>query len=703
MNEKEKIIELRKLLTQYNYEYHILNEPTISDYEYDNLFRELQDLEAKYPDLYDSTSPTQRVGFEVQSSFRKVIHDRPLLSLGDVFSYDELRSWAQKINAIFDDVEYVVEYKIDGLAMNLIYENGHLSLAATRGDGHIGEDVTANVKTISSIPLTIPYKERYDIRGEVYMPKKEFQRLNNQIAEENAQIFLANEKIKEFNLSLKEYKETHSEDKRAYKRYKKEVKEFANPRNAASGTMRLLDSFLVAQRGLNAYWYHVPVDASSTSHYASLLKAKHLGFRINLENTHLCKNIEEVIKVIADVALIRDSIPYDIDGMVIKVNSYAQQETLGYTSRVPRWAIAYKFPPEEVKARIKDIFISVGRTGKCTPNAHFEDVNKPYQKVKLAGTEVAYATLHNEDYIKNKDLRIGDIVLIRKAGDIIPEVINVIKSERNKELDPFIFPSICPVCKGQLKRYENEANHYCINIDCPAQVVASIVHFASRGALDIKGLGERRVLSFYEAGLLTKIEDIFTLVDKKQQVLELEKFGEKSFNNLIEAIESSKKKSLEHLLFGLGIKQVGVKAAKLLASSYRNLPNLLNADLGSLASLKDIGGITALAIYEFFKDEHNKNLLNFLLAQGLNVEYIDTNVAKNSPFLNKHVVLTGTLIKYSRLEAKKLLEDRGASVMSSVSKKTDYVIAGSDAGSKLAKAKDLQITVLQEEDFINML
>lgn len=653
---KERLLELRELLTRYNYEYHVLDKPTIPDSEYDHLFRELQDLEALYPELDDPSSPTKKVGFEVLDSFNKVVHDRPMLSLGNVFNYEELKQWASKIEEVFDHVEYCVEYKIDGLAMSLIYEDGMFKQAVTRGDGVVGEDVTSNVRTIKSIPLKIPYKQRYDIRGEVYMPKSAFEKANAQKRENGEE-------------------------------------EFANPRNAAAGSIRQLDSRIAASRGLDAFWYHVPNDINASTHYDSLMYARKLGFKVN-DNIRLYDNIEDVWKRIEETTLIRHELPYEIDGMVIKVNSYAQQQALGFTSRIPKWAIAYKFPAEEAKTVVEDIFITVGRTGKCTPNAKF----KP---VKVAGTTISFATLHNEDNIRDKDIRIGDNIIVRKAGDIIPEVVRSVKEDRDGSQVPFIFPDRCPTCGGPLIRYEDEAAHFCINTECPNRLVFSIAHFASRDAMNIDGLGEKRVEVFFNEGILNTVEDIYYLVDKKDKILSIDKFGLKSFDNLCSAINNSKKNSLERLLFGLGIRQVGEKAAKILASHFKHMDDLMNASVEELSDIKDIGPITAKGIVDYFNN--NKALIENLKIIGLNMDYIDNSLVGDSPFRNKTVVLTGTLVSFTRKEASNLLENLGANVASSVSKNTDYVIYGSEAGSKLTKANELGVKTLNEDEFRNML
>ena len=658
MNEIERIKELRDLLKRYSYEYYTLDKPTVPDSEYDMLFRELQDLEEKHPEMYDPNSVTQRVGYEILSEFQKVTHERPMLSLGDVFSYDELRDWAKKITDVYGKVEFCAEYKIDGLAMSLIYEDGLFKQAVTRGDGITGEDVTYNVRTIQSIPMSIPYKQRYDIRGEVYMPKSSFNRVNRER--------LANGE-----------------------------EEFANPRNAAAGSIRQLDSRICASRGLDGFWYHVPDDVNSDTHYGSLEYARKLGFIVN-ETTSLFNDIEDVIRFIDDTQKIRHDLPYEIDGMVIKVNSYELQRQLGFTSRIPKWAIAYKFPAEEVRTKVEDIFITVGRTGKCTPNAKLTPV-------KVAGTTVSFATLHNEDNISDKDIRIGDTVIVRKAGDIIPEVVRSIKEERDGSQVKFIFPEICPVCGGRLYRFEDEAAHYCVNSECKARLVFSIAHFTERNAMNIDGLGEKRVEAFLNEGLLTSFEDIYKLFNRKDDILKMEKFGEKSYDNLIEAIENSKKNSLERLINGLGIRQVGEKAAKVLAAYFKNMDAFMNASQEELSNIHDIGPITAEYIREFFNEDSNREMIAQLKLLGVNMDYIDTSSKEESVFTGKTVVLTGTLEHYSRNEATALLENLGAKVSGSVSKKTDYVIYGTEAGSKLDKANALGVTTLSEADFEKLL
>lgn len=659
MSEK-RILELRNILNKYNYEYYVNDNPSVEDYVYDKLMRELIELENQFPEYFDEFSPTQRVGGEVLDGFSKIEHKRRMLSLKDAFSYDELKSWAKDIESKVGKVEYCAECKIDGLAMSITYRNGKFVQAVTRGDGSVGEDVTNNVKTIKSIPMLIDYDQEIEVRGEVFMPKSSFEMLNKE-------------------------RELNGEEL------------LANPRNAAAGSIRQLDSGIVAKRKLDAFWYYLP-DGDTygfNNHYETLSWLGKLGFRINKSGTGLFKNIDGVIDFIEELAINRNNLPYEIDGVVVKVNDLKLQEELGYTVKTPKWAIAYKFPAEQAITQIEDIFISVGRTGRCTPNAKLKTV-------KLAGSQVSAATLHNEDMIKTKDIRINDFVYVHKAGDIIPEVISSIKEKRDGSQIPYIFPTHCPICNEPLHRYEDEADYYCVNNDCPARVVTSIAHFSSRDAMNIEGLGEKRVEQFHKEGILNTVADIYLLKEKKDKILSLEKFGEKSFENLIEAIEKSKQNSLDKLLFGLGIRQVGSKASKVLADRFLDIDNLLNANIEDLQNIRDIGDITADAIITFFKDESNLHLIECLKEAGVNTRY--NKVEKiESIFTNKVCVLTGSLSFLTRSEAEKKLEELGAIVTGSVSKKTDYVIYGESAGSKLEKAKNLNIKTLSEEEFIKEL
>lgn len=655
---KERIIEIRKLLNQYNHEYHVLDKPSVDDSVYDKLMVELIDLEEKYPEFSDPLSPTQRVGGSVLEGFSKIEHKRRMLSLGDVFSYDELRSWAKDVESKVGSVKYVAECKIDGLAMSLTYLNGEYTQAVTRGDGSVGEDVTNNVKTIKSINMHIDYKDELEVRGEVFMPKASFNSLNEE-REKSGEPLLA------------------------------------NPRNAAAGSIRQLDSKIAANRKLDAFWYYLPDGTTYglNTHYESLMWLKSLGFKINEEGTKLLNNIEEVISFIEDLAIKRDDLAYDIDGVVIKVNDYHLQEELGYTIKTPKWAIAYKFPAQQAMTKLNDIFVSVGRTGRCTPNAVLEPV-------RLAGSTVSAATLHNAEMIASKDIRINDYVVIHKAGDIIPEVISSIKEKRDGTQVPYEFPENCPICNMKLHKYEDEVDHYCVNNDCPARVITSIAHFASRDAMNIDGLGEKRVEQMHKEGLLSTVADIYKLKDKKDKILSMDKYGEKSYTNLIDAIEKSKTNTLDKLLFGLGIRQVGSKAAKVLASEFGNIDSLMEAKINDLNVIKDIGDITADAIVTFFEDEANVHLINSLKEEGVNM-VIEKAEKFESIFTNKVCVLTGSLSVLTRNEAQEKLEQMGATVTSSVSKKTDYVIYGEAAGSKLAKANELNIATLSEQEFMD--
>lgn len=653
---KERLYQLRKMIAHYQKEYYCLDNPSISDYEYDSLYRELEKLEEEYPELYDANSPIHRIGGIVLESFEKVEHKQAMLSLNDVFSIEELKAWVLKIINTYGEIEFVVEHKIDGLAMSLNYQDGVFYKAATRGDGTIGEDVSNNVRTIKNIPMHIDKKGHYEIRGEIYMPKAVFKQLNIDREKEG--------------LSL-----------------------FANPRNAASGSIRQLDSKIAASRKLNGFWYHV-IDDDTDTHIHSLENAKKLGFRVN-ENTVVFKDHEKMYEYILKMTEKRDSFDYEIDGLVIKVNDYALQKEIGYTSRTPKWAVAYKFPAEEVSTTIEDIFITVGRTGKCTPNAKLK-------KVQLAGTNVSYATLHNEDMIKDKDIRISDEVVVRKAGDIIPEVVRVLKEKRKPDAAIYIFPNKCPICNGELKRFELEANHYCLNIDCPAKICESIAHFASRDAMNIEGLGISTVKKFYEANILTSIEDIYELENKKDEILNLDRTGLKSYNNLVEAINNSKNNNLDKLIFGLGIRQVGEKASKVLASRFITMDKLLEASVQELMDIKDIGDVSANIIVDFFKNERNLEMINFLKNKALNMSYKGLEY-KQSLFTDKTVVITGTLSNLNRKQAEELLEKQGAKISSSVSKKTDYLIYGESAGSKLDKAKQFNVKLLNEEEFMSII
>lgn len=656
MNEENRILFLRKELEKYSIEYYVYDNPSVSDQEYDRLMQELMALEEKHPEMYDANSPSQRIIGQVLEGFEKVRHDSQMLSLGNVFNYEEIEEFVTRIQGSVKDAEFVVECKYDGLAMSLIYENGSFVRAVTRGDGLVGEDVSANIKTIQSIPMHIPERRHVEVRGEVYMPKKSFEELN--------------ERQKKNNQAL-----------------------FANPRNAAAGSIRQLDSGVCASRKLDAYWYYFQnaQDFGILTQQEALDRMRSLNFKVN-PLYKVCKNTKEIWEFIQSIQEKRNDLPYEIDGMVIKLNSLSDQRTLGSTAKVPRYATAYKFPAERVQTRLLDIVITVGRTGKITPNAVLEPV-------RIAGTTVSAAQLHNEDMILSKDLRINDIVVVQKAGEIIPEVVSSVKERRDGSQVPYVYPTHCPVCGSRLVRLKGEAAHYCINQDCPARVVESMIHFASRDAMDIDTLGDKKIEQLHEFGFLNSIEDIYFLHEHREELLEKRGYQKKSVDKMLETIETSKKQPLALLLYGLGIRQVGKKAAAILANYFGSMDALMKADVDTLVSINDIGPITAQSIVEFFKDESNQKLIQTLKEQGLNMIQEKQEI-KASRFTNKTVVLTGTLEHYTRNEAKEILENLGANVSGSVSKKTDYVIYGTAAGSKLAKAQNLGVATMSEEEFV---
>ena len=660
MDPKQRVAEITALLEKYNYEYYVLDNPSVSDAEYDRLMQELIMLENEHPELRSPLSPTQRVGGMVQDSFKKVRHQRSMLSLANAFNEEDLRAFDRRVREIIggDKVTYMAEMKIDGLGMSLVY-NKTLLYAATRGDGVEGEDVTANVITIKSIPSHIDLDGDFEIRGEVYMPKKSLEKLNA-IQEEKGE------------------------------------KLFANARNAAAGSIRNLDTSIAASRGLDAFWYYFvnAKDFGIRYHSEALNMADKLGFRTNPER-RLCDGIDEVIKYIDEYTEKRSSLPYDIDGIVIKVDDMNLYDKLGYTAKTPRWAIAYKFPPEEVITKLTDIIFTVGRTGKITPNAVLEPV-------RVAGSVVQRATLHNEDFIAEKGLMIGDYVIIRKAGDVIPEVVRPVESRRCGLEQPFHMITNCPVCGSPLIR--KDAMHFCLNPNCDARKIESIIHFSSKDAMDIEGLGEKVAEEFFAEGFFHNIVGIYRLFEHRDEVINLEGWKEKSIDNLLQAIEKSKENSLERVLFGLGIKEVGEKMAKTLSRKYQNIDNLMAASEEELLEIPDVGPILAKSLVNWFSNEKNVELVNQLKEVGVNFEYKgSTTKAANSYFSGKTVVLTGTLSSMGRKEATNKLEDLGAKVTGSVSKATDVVVAGVEAGSKLDKAHALGITVLNEEEFLELL
>ena len=660
MDPKARVTEITNLLEKYNYEYYVLDNPSVSDAEYDRLMQELIALEKAHPELKSPLSPTQRVGGMVQDEFKKITHKRMMLSLANAFNEDDLRDFDKKIRDVLgtDKVRYMAEMKIDGLGISLVYRN-KLLYAATRGDGTIGEDVTSNVITIKSVPSHINEDEELEIRGEVFMPKKSLERLNKEKEEAGEPLF-------------------------------------ANARNAAAGSIRQLDSAVAASRGLDAFWYYFvnAKDFGIRYHSEALKKADELGFRTNPER-RLCNGIEEVIDYIAEYTEKRPSLPYDIDGIVIKVDDMDMYDKLGYTSKTPRWAIAYKFPPEEVITKLTDIIYTVGRTGKITPNAVLEPV-------RVAGSLVQRATLHNEDFIKEKDLMVGDYVVIRKAGDVIPEVVKVVKERRSDDVLPYKMIDKCPVCGSPLTRID--AMHFCLNPHCEAKRIEGIIHFSSRDAMDIEGLGEKVAEQFFNQGFIRSIADIYDLSQYREDIISLDGWKDKSIDNLLAAIEKSKENSLEKVLFGLGIKEIGEKMAKTLSRIYGNIDALMAATEEELIEIPDVGPVLVKSILNWFSDEKNVELINTLKEKGVNFTYLgSTSKAANSYFSGKTVVLTGTLSSMGRKEATTLLEDVGAKVTGSVSKATDCVIAGTEAGSKLDKAQALGIQVLSEDEFLSLI
>ncbi len=657
MNPKERIDEITKLLEQYNYEYYVLDNPSVPDSEYDRLMNELISIEKEHPELITPLSPTQRVGGKVLSKFEKIKHKRLMLSLANAFNEKDLRDFDQRVRDVIkvDKVEYMCEMKIDGLAMAIEFVDGRLNYAATRGDGNEGEIVTNNVLTIKSIPTMVKDNRTFEVRGEVYMPKKVLEELNKE-REEKGEVLLA------------------------------------NARNAAAGSIRQLDSSIASKRKLNAFWYYL-VNADELGfkkHSDALNYIESIGFRTNKER-RICNGIEEVLKYIEEYTEKRPNLDYDIDGIVIKVNNIEQYPILGYTAKTPKWAIAYKFPPEEVVTKLKDIIFTVGRTGKITPNAVID-------AVRVAGSTVQRATLHNEDFIKDKDLRIGDYIIIRKAGDVIPEVVRPLTERRDGTEIPFEMIDTCPVCGSPLTRID--AMHFCTNPNCDARKIEGMIHFASRNAMDIEGLGDKIVEEFFNEGFIKSIDQIYDLADYREEIIAIDGWKYKSVDNLIAAIAKSKSNSLERLLFGLGIKEVGEKMAKLLAKRYLSLDKFYELTEEELLTIQDVGPVLAHSLVSYFHDENNRLLIEKLREKGLNFEYLGpVNVNTDSFFNGKTVVLTGTLTHYGRKEATELLENLGAKVAGSVSSKTDYVVFGEEAGSKLDKARALGIPTLNEEEF----
>ncbi len=656
MSDAQEILELRKELNQANFEYYVKDDPTMSDYDYDHKLRRLEELEGAHPELITPDSPTQRVGGKALESFQQVTHRVPLESLQDVFDFDELRAFDQRVRGVEPKVSYSVEPKVDGLSVALEYQDGQFVRGATRGDGLVGEDVTENLKTVKSIPLSIPdVPGTLIVRGEVYMPKKVFHALNEE-------------------------------------REKRGEALFANPRNAAAGSLRQLDPKIAAQRRLDIAVFNIQWAENEDfhSHTQGINYLADKGFKV-IPHV-ICSTIEEAVAQVQAIGEGRENYPFDIDGAVIKVDDLAQRQTLGSTAKFPRWAAAYKYPPEVKPSRLTDIVIQVGRTGVLTPKAVLEPV-------RLAGTTVTNATLHNQDFIAEKDIRIGDTVLVRKAGEIIPEVLSVVMEKRPVDAVPYRFPEVCPECGAPVARDEDGAHIRCTGAECPAQLLRNLAHFASRDAMDIEGLGIAVVENLVKAGLVKTPGDLYFL--REEDVAELERMGKKSAQNLLSAIEKSKSQDLSRLLFAFGIRQVGQKAGKILAQRFGSLDNLQAATVEELTQVDDIGAITAQSIVDWFASPQSQHLIARLKEAGVNMQA--EQKGEDQRFAGKTFVLTGTLDRFTRAEATKMIEDRGGKAAGSVSKKTTYVVAGEAAGSKLRKAQELGVPVLTQEEFLALM
>jgi len=653
MNSLDKIIELRKKINEANQAYHTFDQPVISDYEYDLLLKELITLEKQYPQYDDPHSPSKQIGHIILEGFSKVKHKTAMMSLSNAFSLAELESFYHKINQEFSQTEYVAELKIDGLAINLTYQQGKLITASTRGNGLVGEDVTLNIKQINSIPKTLTKPIDIEVRGEVYMPRESFEQLNQQRLNNNEAVF-------------------------------------ANPRNAAAGTIRQLDSRVVKARNLSAFVYTI-VDAQNyvKTQQQALMFLKELGFLVN-PDYRLIKTFNDLTNVINEFDSLRKDLVYDTDGVVIKVNDFSLYEEIGYIAKAPKWAIAYKFAPEEVITQVKEIICQVGRTGLITPVANLEPV-------LVSGSTVSRATLHNEDFIISKDIRVGDYVVIRKAGEIIPEVVSVIQERRTNQV-PFIMTKVCPMCQQPLSRQVDQADYFCLNPHCEGRNITGLIHFASRVCMDIDGLGEKLIETLYEEKFLNNITDIYLLHQQADRLINLEGFGDKKVNNLLTAIENSKQQPLERLVFGLGIKHVGAKVAKILVNKYASMNALSQAQYEDLVVIDEIGEAIATSLVSYFANPFHLELIQNLTNLGLNMQS-EIKEVKPHVFNGLTFVITGTLPTLSRNEASELIESLGAKVSSSVSKKTDYVLAGAEAGSKLTKASELKIKIINEQQF----
>ncbi|HIS11845.1 MAG TPA: NAD-dependent DNA ligase LigA [Candidatus Onthocola stercoravium] len=654
----KRVEELTHILNEANYNYYVNDNPTITDQEYDKYLRELINIETEHPELMKPNSPTNRVGGEVIDKFNKIVHARPMLSLANVFNEDEIRDFDAKIKKEGFNPEYVCEYKIDGLSVALIYEHGELVRGVTRGDGVTGEDITHNVKTIKSIPLTLPRPIDIEVRGEIFMNKITLKKLNEQ-REKDGQPLLQ------------------------------------NVRNAAAGSIRQLDSRVTAKRELDNFIYYLPEPEKYgiKTHLEALEFMKSLGFKVNPAN-RLVSDITGILDFIDEITEKRNKLPYEIDGVVIKVNNIAMQEKLGYTAKYPKWATAYKFPAEEVLTKLTDIIFTVGRTGRVTPNAVLEPVI-------VMGSTIRRATLHNEDYVLSKHLMIGDTVAIRKAGDVIPEVVEAKFERRTGKEIPFQMIHECPMCHSKLEKIAGQADYYCKNPECPKRNIESIIHYVSRDAMNIEGLGDEIVEELYNLGFVKSITDLYSLEDKKKAIMEFDGYGEKSLNKIIENIENSKNNSLERLLYGLGIKEIGTKTAKLLASEFSTMDMLIGATREELESIRDIGSITAKSVVEYFAT--HKDLIEELKHIGINMTYKGRIAGTNEIVTDKKFVITGTITGWGRNEIKDKLESFNAKVSGSVSKNTDIVIVGANPGSKYQDALNLGITIWDEAKTLEVL
>lgn len=657
-NIEKRMNYLVNILNQYNYEYYILDNPTVDDNEYDSLISELTSLEEAYPEYIREDSPTKKVGAFLKTDLETITHENPMMSLGDVFNAEELRDFDEKIKKVVNVYSYVVELKIDGIASTAHYENGLFTLGATRGNGIVGENITKNMLTINSLPKVLTEHTSMEVRGEVYMKKSVLASINNQ-------------------------------------REKDGLPLLANPRNAAGGSLRQLDAKITKERKLDQFAYTLvnPELYHINTQMEALEYLKKLGFAVNPYHKH-CQNIDEVIDAISYFDDLRKTLDYATDGIVIKVNEFALYEQIGYTVKVPKWAIAYKFPAEIVTTHLNDIVLTVGRTGKIIPNAVLDPVY-------IAGTLVARATLNNEDFIKTRDIRIGDYVKVRKAGEIIPEVVEVDFTRRKENLEPFHMPKYCPKCGSLIVKDNSDVLYFCKNPECGGRIIEGIIHFASRAAMDIEGLGEKQIEQLYSLGYITDASDIYLLKNYEKELLMLDRFGKKKVDNLLEAIEKSKNNSLDKFIFGLGIRFIGAKAAKTLAKNYESITKISAATFTELLNLDDFGDVMAQSIVDYFQNPKHQELINRFISYGVNpISNLSTSDQK---WQGLTFVLTGTLPSMTREEASLLIEERGGKTSSSVSKKTSYVLAGEAAGSKLTKAKELGITIINEEQFKQML